>query len=115
MVPFTVQEVRETARTHVDQLVEDGWDNGLVMDLKVNASVGTESHELLKDETGGSFEDGVDYREDQTSVSLAFMLIKQNGILDVEMRLVVLQVDILGQEESTHHIVVDLADEGEVR
>jgi hypothetical protein len=114
VVPFAVQEVGETARTHVDQLVEDGWDHGLVMDLKVQAGVGTESHELLKDETGGSLEDGVDDGEDQAGVSLALVLIEQDGILDVEVRLVVLEVDILGQEEGTDDIVVDLAHEGEV-
>lgn len=114
VVPFAVQEVRETARTHVDQLVEDRWDHCLVMDLEVQAGVGTESHELLKDEAGGSLEDGVDDREDQTCVSLALMLIEKDGILDVEVRLVVLQVDFLGQEEGTDHIVLDLAHEGEV-
>ena len=99
---------------HVDQLVKDGRDHRLVIYLEVQASVGTQSHELLKDEAGGSLEDGVDDGEDQAGVSLALMLIEQDGILDVEVRLVVLQVDILGQEEGTDDIVVDLAHEGEV-
>ena len=62
MVPFTVQEVRETAGTHVHKLGEDGRDHSLVMDLKVHASVGTESHEFLKDESCGSLKDGIYYR-----------------------------------------------------
>ena len=44
-------------------------------------------------------------------MGLTLVLIQKNSILNVEMRLVVVQVDILGKKEGTYHVVVDLTHE----
>ena len=111
MIPLAVEEVGEASGADVDELVEDRRDYRLIMDLKVHARVTTQTQQLLQNEPGGSLEYGINDGEYQLSVSLAFMLIQQDSVLYVEVRLVVLEVHVLGQEESADDIFVDFAHE----
>mgnify|MGYP003344446544 CR=1 FL=1 len=44
MVPLAVKEVRETTGANMNKFMEDSWNNGLVMDLKVEASISGQAH-----------------------------------------------------------------------
>ena len=96
------------------QFVEDCGNDSLVVNLEVHAGVCGQTHQFLQDEASGALEDGIDHREDQTSVCLALMLIQQHSVLNVEVGLVVVEIDVFCEQEGANHVVIDLANEGKV-
>jgi hypothetical protein len=47
-------------------------------------------------------------------VTLSLVLVQQDRVLNVEVRFIILKVDVLGQKECTYNVILNLADEGEV-
>ena len=47
-------------------------------------------------------------------MTLSLVLVQQDRVLNVEVRFIILEVDVLGQKESTYNVILNLADEGEV-
>ena len=52
MIPFSVQKVRESSASNVDKLMENGWDDCIGLDLKVEAGLLSQSEQLLQHESG---------------------------------------------------------------
>ena len=52
MIPFSVQKVRESSASNVDKLVENGWNDGICLDLKVEAGLLSQSEQLFQHESG---------------------------------------------------------------
>lgn len=77
------------------QLMEDSWDDSLSVDLEVEASLLSQSQELLKHKASGLFEDRIDAGVQEAGVRLAVLLGDQDLVLDVKVRNIVLQVDVL--------------------
>ena len=107
MVPLTVEEMWESAASNVDQLIENGGDHGLSLHFEVHAALGTESEHFFEQEAGRCLEDLVNRAEDKSSVAFALMLRQQDLILNVEMRDIVVKVDVFGNEEGRDHVAVD--------
>ena len=64
VVPLAVEEVREAARTDVDQLVENGRDHSLGLDLEVKTGLVREPQQLFHHEPSALLENGVNNRVD---------------------------------------------------
>lgn len=47
-------------------------------------------------------------------MTLSLVLVQQDRVLNVEVRFIILKVDVLGQKEGTYNVILNLADEGEV-
>ena len=94
VVPLAVKEVGESPGADVDKLMENCWNDSLGVDLKVKACLLGQPQELLQHEAGGLLEDWVDARVDESRVGLAILLSNQDLVLYMEVRDVVLEVDI---------------------
>ena len=62
MIPLSVEEVRESTRTNVNQLVEYCWNHSLGLDLEVERSLVWKSQKFFEKETRALFKDWVDNR-----------------------------------------------------
>jgi len=77
------------------EIMENRWDDGLVLDLKVETSLLSQTKKLLKNRPGSSLEDRVNTGVDHSCMALSVLLSNQNLVLNVEVRDVVFEVDIL--------------------
>jgi len=101
MIPLSIKEVRESSRSNMNKLVEDCWDNGLSVDLEVHACLLCQSEKLLKHKSSRFLKDWVNTRVNQSSVTFSILLSNQDLILDMEMRNVVLKVDVFRNDKAT--------------
>ena len=62
MVPLSIQEVRESPRPNVDELREYSWNDGIHLDLKVEASLLRQSKQFLQDDSRRLLKDWIDAR-----------------------------------------------------
>lgn len=114
VIPFSIQEVWESSASHVNEIVENWRNDCLIVDLKVHACLLSQPQQLFQDDSCRFFKDWVDTRVNQASVALAVLLGNQDLILDVEVRNVVLKVDILRKYESSYDLVEDFGYEAVV-
>lgn len=101
MIPLSIKEVGESSRSNMNKLVEDTWNNGLSVDFEVHACLLCQSEKLFKHKSGRFLKDWVNTRVNQSRVTLSILLSNQDLILDVEMRDVILKVDIFGNDKAT--------------
>ena len=85
MIPFSLQEMRESPRSDMHQVVEDGRNDRLRLYLKVEACFLRQSQHLFENESCRFLENRIDTRVDETRVALSFLLGYENMILDVEV------------------------------
>lgn len=114
MIPLLVKEMRESSASHMNKFMEYLRNDCSVMDLKVQASVSREPKELFEDIPCAFFKNGVHYWEDESSVGLPLVFVEQDRVLDVEMRLVVLKIHLLGKYKGSHHLIIYLRYESHV-
>ena len=101
MVPFSVEEMWESSASNMNEFMEDSWNDGLSINLKVKACLLSQSKKLLEHESSRLFKDWVDARVKETGMTLSVLLGDQDLVLDMEVRDVVLQVDVFGDDEDT--------------
>jgi hypothetical protein len=74
MVPLFIKEMRKSSQTDVHELVENCWNHGCVLNLKVHRGFATQAKDFLQQKASAPLEDWVYGAEDQTAVALAVML-----------------------------------------
>ena len=94
MIPLTVQKVRESARSNVNQLGENSWNDSLALNFEIKARFSRQTKQFLEHEASTFLKNGVDQRVDQSCMALAFVFCHEDLVLYVKVRLVVIQVDI---------------------
>jgi len=104
----------ESSASDMNQLMENGWNNCLSVHLKVEASLLSQSQELFQHESSRFFEDGVHTRMDQSGVTFAILFSDQNLILHMEMRDVVLKINIFGDDKHSNDLIKNFCHKTEV-
>ena len=108
MIPFSIEEVRESSTSNVHKIMENCWNDGLSAHFEVKACLLCQSEKLLEYNSCRSFKDRVNARVNKSSMALSILLSYQNLVLYMEVRCIILKVDIFGYNKCSDYLIVYL-------